>query len=308
MAQKISNKIIEQEEEKKEEKKLSYFLAGNGVQQSLRNSLGTQEAVTKFTSSILSAVSVNPKLQECSFPTIVSAGLIANSLNLPLSPSLGYAYIVPFEDKNNKRTVATFILGYKGMLQLAMRSNYYKKINVLDIREGELISCNRFEEDYVLSFIEDDDIREKTPVIGYIAMFEYLNGFRKTIYWSKEKMLHHADRYSKAFSLDGTGGKFPKVSYADYCAGKVPPSEMWKYSSYWYSDFDGMAKKTMLRQLFKWGIMSIDMANAFEADEHREEEHEAYDMSLAATETDNKAADDFFGDEENAESQGEITE
>ena len=90
---------------------------------------------------------------------------------------------------------------------------------------------------------------------------------KKAMYWSKERMLAHADKYSQAFSLNATGGRYPKVSYADYEAGKVPESDMWKYSSFWYKDFDGMAYKTMLRQLIsKWGVMSIDMQTALDSD------------------------------------------
>lgn len=91
-----------------------------------------------------------------------------------------------------------------------------------------------------------------------MAYFEYLNGFRKVLYWSKEKMMTHADTYSKAFS---------RKNYEDLLAGKIPESEMWKYSSFWYKSFDDMAKKTMLRQLIsRWGVMSIEMAKAFESD------------------------------------------
>lgn len=98
-------------------------------------------------------------------------------------------------------------------------------------------------------------------------MFEYLNGFRKTLYWSKNKMLAHADKYSQAFSVNATEGKYPKVSFADFEAGKVAEKDMWLYSSYWYKDFDGMAYKTMLRRLIsKWGIMSIEMQQAYEKD------------------------------------------
>ena len=98
-------------------------------------------------------------------------------------------------------------------------------------------------------------------------MFELLNGFKKVLYWSKSKMLLHADRYSKAFSLEGTGGRFPKAPYWDYVAGRVPQSEMWKYSSFWYKDFDSMAKKTMLRQLLsRWGLMSIEMQKMYDED------------------------------------------
>ena len=122
-------------------------------------------------------------------------------------------------------------------------------------------------EELFVHIIADDEEREAKPTIGYYAMFELCNGFIKTLYWSKKKMLVHADKYSKAFSLNGTGGKYPKVSYADYEAGKVPESELWKYSSFWYKDFDAMAKKTVLRNMLsKWGILSIEMQNAYTAD------------------------------------------
>ena len=107
-------------------------------------------------------------------------------------------------------------------------------------------------------FIEDDDQRDALPTVGYMAYFEYMNGFRKVLYWSKEKMMNHADTYSKAFS---------RQKYEELLAGKIPESEMWKYSSFWYKSFDDMAKKTMLRQLIsRWGVMSIEMTKALESD------------------------------------------
>ena len=245
----------------------SSYLSGAGVKQQLAASLGSEKAVTKFTSSILSAVSVNPALQKCDFSTVIAAGLLANALDLSLSPSLGYCYIVPFEDKNNGRTVATFIPGYKSYIQLAIRSGVYRKITTEAIKEGELISYNPIDEELKIKLIEDDAQREKAETVGYFAMFELLNGFKKVLYWSKSKMLLHADRYSKAFSLEGTGGRFPKAPYWDYVAGRVPQSEMWKYSSFWYKDFDSMAKKTMLRQLLsRWGLMSIEMQKMYDED------------------------------------------
>lgn len=128
----------------------------------------------------------------------------------------------------------------------------------MEIKEGELVSYNPFDEEIVLNPIQDVDEREKTPTIGYYAMFEYLNGFKKVLYWSKEQMLRHADRYSPAFSA---------AAYAKIQRGEIEERDMWKYSSFWYKDFDGMAKKTMLRQLIsKWGVMSIEMQTAFESD------------------------------------------
>lgn len=160
------------------------------------------------------------------------------------------------EEKQIK--VAQFQLGYKGYIQLAIRSGYYKTINVLAIKDGELIKYDPLTEELEVNLIEDDEVREQTQTIGYYAMFEYLNGFRKTMYWSKKKMLSHADTYSKAFN---------KEAYQKLIDGQVPAKEMWKYSSFWYKDFDGMAYKTMLRQLIsKWGIMSIELQNAMEKD------------------------------------------
>ena len=129
---------------------------------------------------------------------------------------------------------------------------------MIEVKEGELVKFNPFTEEFVCSWIEDEQERNKRKTIGYAAMFEYLNGFQKVMYWSYDKMLVYADRYSKAFSAEG---------YAKLQSGKVPEKEMWKYSSFWYQDFDGMAKKTMLRQLIsKWGVMSIELQNAFEND------------------------------------------
>ena len=157
-------------------------------------------------------------------------------------------------------TVAQFQLGYKGMIQLAIRSGYYRKIVVLPIKEGELLSWNPMEEDISVHLIEDEDERESKPTIGYYAMFEYVGGtFRKVMYWSKNKMERHADHYSQAFSL---------ATYRKIQNGEIQERDMWKYSSHWYKDFDGMGCKTMLRQLIsKWGIMSIELQKAFNADE-----------------------------------------
>ena len=114
-------------------------------------------------------------------------------------------------------------------------------------------------EEIEVDLITDDEKRETAKTVGYYAMFEYLNGFKKAIYWSKEKMIAHADKYSPAFTKKG---------YELLLASKIKQEDMWKYSSHWYKNFDDMAKKTMLRQLIsKWGVMSIEMREAFEKDE-----------------------------------------
>lgn len=247
------------------------YLNDNAVRANVTKVVGGKDG-PRFISAIISAVQTNPALQECNNASIVSAALLGETLKLSPSPQLGQYYMVPFEDKKRGEKVAQFIIGYKGMIQLALRSGQYKKLNVLAIKEGELIRYDPLNEEIEVSMIQDEEEREKAPTIGYYAMFEYLNGFRKTMYWSKSKMLAHADRYSAAFSKDATDintryGTKHKVSFADYEAGNYSPKDEWMYSSFWYKDFDGMAYKTMLRQLIsKWGIMSIDMQTAFTAD------------------------------------------
>jgi len=249
---------------------ISAYLGQEKIKSWINGMIGTEREAQKFISSIISATSTNLALQGCDYASIVSSALLANALNLSLSPQLGLAYMVPFDDKKNNRTVATFVLGYKGYIQLAIRSGNYKRINVIAIKEGEFVSWDELNEELIVNLITDEEEREKRPTIGYFATFKLVNGFEKHIYWSKKKMLLHADKYSKAFSIEAKKGrepKYDKVSYADFCAGKVPEKEMWKYSSFWYKDFDAMAFKTMLRQLIsKWGIMSIDMQEAYEQD------------------------------------------
>lgn len=241
----------------------SIAIQSQGYQNLINNTLRDRGTSARFITAITSAVSTNPALQECDAGTILSAGLLGEGLKLSPSPQLGQYYLVPFKDKKNNRTVAQFQLGYKGYIQLAIRSGQYKKLNVLPIKQGELIHFNPLEEEIEVKLIEDEIERENAQTIGYYAMFEYINGFKKAMYWSKEKMLSHADKYSAAFSANAKGGSYPRVSFADFEAGNYDQKDAWKYSSFWYKDFDGMACKTMLRQLIsKWGIMSIEMEKA----------------------------------------------
>lgn len=235
----------------------SAFLTSDAIKNRINSMVGGKDG-QRFISAVISAVSVNPGLTECEHSTILSAALLGESLKLSPSPQLGQYYLVPFNDKKRGTKVAQFQLGYKGYIQLAIRSGYYKKLNVLAIKEGELIRFDSLNEEIEVKLIEDDTAREQAKTIGYYAMFEYTNGFRKAMYWSREKMMAHADKYSMAFSAQ---------KYQELLDGKIPQSEMWKYSSFWYKDFDGMAYKTMLRQLIsKWGIMSIDLQTAIDKD------------------------------------------
>ena len=223
----------------------SAFITRDGMKNKINQIIGDEKAGSRFISSIISAVSTNSSLAECDNASIVSGALLGEALKLSPSPQLGNYYLVPFNDKE-KGKVATFQLGYKGYIQLAIRSGQYKKLNVLAIKEGELINYDPLNEEIEVKLIEDETKREKAKTIGYYAMFEYVNGFRKSIYWSKEKMEAHALQYSQGYRAD----KQKKTAY-----------------TFWSKDFDGMAYKTMLRQLIsKWGIMSIDMQTAYEAD------------------------------------------
>lgn len=240
---------------------LTAYLTQDAVKKQINSIVGGKNG-TRFISSIVSAVQTTPALQECTNPSILSAALLGEALNLSPSPQLGQFYMVPFDNRKKGVKEAQFQLGYKGYVQLAERSGYYRKLNVIAIKESELIRYDPLNEEIEVSLIEDDVVREETPAMGYYAMFEYENGFRKTLYWSKKKMLAHAERYSQAFSRNGGGKSLELLEQ-----GKIPEKDLWKYSSFWFKDFDGMAMKTMLRQLIsRWGIMSIDLQTAVDKD------------------------------------------
>lgn len=213
----------------------------------------------EFITSITSAVNSNPALAECDSQSIISAALLGQSLHLKPSPQLGYFYMVPYNNKNKGCKEAQFQMGYKGYIQLAIRTGEYVDIDAMEIREGEYLGRNKITGKPQFEFIEDDGVRENLPVVGYMAYFEMKNGYIKQIYWSKEKMLNHADEYSKAFN---------RKSYQDIQEGKISQRDMWKYSSFWYKNFDEMAKKTMLRQLLsKHALLSTEsLTKAVESD------------------------------------------
>lgn len=210
------------------------FIKSEGVMSGLTKTLGSEIKKSEFVSAVISAVQTNNSLQKCDFNSIINAALLGQSLKLAHSPQLGQYYMVPYGGK------AQFQLGYKGYIQLAIRTGAYEKLNVLAIKEGELIKYNPLDEEIEVNLIEDEELRENTPTIGYYAMFKYNKehgGLKKAMYWSKSKMEKHARKYSKT------------------------------YDSFWGKDFDSMAYKTMLRQLIsKWGTMSIDFQKAFTSD------------------------------------------
>ena len=234
---------------------LTAYLTQDAVKNQINEVIGGKNG-QRFIAAIVSAANNNPQLQECTNQSILSGALLGESLKLSPSPQLGQYYLVPYETKEKKdkngniiqyaSKQAQFQLGYKGYIQLAIRSGMYKKLNVLAIKEGELKRFDPLNEEIEVQLIEDEALREKAPTCGYYAMFEYTNGFRKALYWSKEKMKAHAEQYSAGYKKDLKNG----TSY-----------------TFWAKDFDSMAYKTMLRQLIsKWGIMSIDLISALDAD------------------------------------------
>lgn len=223
----------------------STFMSSDAVKQKVNEIIGGKDG-QRFMTTIISAVSTNPNLAKCEHSTILSAALQGEALKLSPSNQLGHYYLVPYDDNKNHRMVAQFQMGYKGYIQLAMRSGQYRDLDVMDIREGEYKGKDKYTGKPVIEFIEDDGTREDMPIVGYFVYFELLNGFRKSLYWSRAKMEKHAMQYSKGYASDVKKGN--------------------QYT-FWSKDFNGMAYKTMLRQLLsKWGVMSIEMQNAIDSD------------------------------------------
>ena len=233
--------------------KFSVAIQTDAYKKLINNTLGDPKRANKFIASISSAVATNPQLQKCDAGSILSGALLGEALNLSPSPQLGQFFLVPYDKKqkiNGEWVVvesnAQFQLGYKGYIQLAIRSGQYKDIDVIDVREGEYLGRDKITGKHQFEFIENEVERENKPIIGYMAYFEYLNGFYKNIYWSKEKMQKHALEYSQAYASDVKKG----TTY-----------------SFWSKDFNGMAFKTMLRQLIsKWGVMSVEIQEAITKD------------------------------------------
>lgn len=239
--------------------KFSSVISSDAYKKLINNTLSDPKRVVRFVATLTSAVATIPKLQTCDHNTIISSALVGESLNLSIAPGLGQFYLIPFEDRRNNRTVCTAQIGVNGYKQLAMRTGQYLDIDAIEVRKGEYKGRDKFTGKPTFEFVSDDDVREELPIIGYLAYFELLNGFKKSIYFSQEKMLKHADKYSQAFSRE---------AYEKILAGKMDASEMWKYKSPWYDSFTGQSLKTVLKQLLsKWGILSTELVDAIRADQ-----------------------------------------
>jgi recombination protein RecT len=201
----------------------------------------------QFISSVVAMVNADPSMQQAFYEspmTVIQSALKAATFDLPIDQNLGYAYIVPFKNKKKnedgtwtKKMEASFILGWKGMHQLALRTGAYKTINVVDIREGELKSYNKLTEEVDVAFIEDEDERDALPIVGYLGYYRLVNGAEKTIYMTIKQIENHEKKNRKG-EYQGKG---------------------------WRDDWDAMARKTVYRRLIgKWGVMSITYQNAAE--------------------------------------------
>lgn len=267
----VNNSLVARQQNQPQKTGITDFLNRVDVVANIDQALG-KENRQRFITGVISAVNTNQTLSECTKASIFAGALLGESLKLSPSTQLGHYYLVPFNDKE-KGKVAQFQLGYKGYIQLAIRSGQYKKLNVMAVKEGELEYFDPLNEEIKINLMVDKwDEREEAKTIGYYAVFELVNGFKKAIYWSKKQMMLHADTYSPSFSAKGTTvktryGEKQKVSFEEFEAGKYPEQDAWMYSSFWYKNFDAMAYKTMLRQLIsKWGIMSVDLQTAIEKD------------------------------------------
>lgn len=224
-------------------KTVAQYLNADSTKKYLESML--KERTGQFVTSLVSLSNITPGLAKCDPKTLLYCGLKAASLNLPLDNNLGFAYAIPYKRKVNidgqmvEITEAQFQAGYRAFIQLAQRTSLYKRINVMEVRVGELVKWDPFTEEIELCLIEDVEKRDKQSVIGYAAMFELINGFKKVSYWSKDRVTKHAKRFSKAF-------------------GRGP----------WQSDFDAMAKKTVIKDLLsKWGPLSTEMQETIRFDQ-----------------------------------------
>lgn len=247
---------------------LNSVLDGEGMRRRFDELLGKR--TPQFMSSLVSMINDNQALQEafCESPmSVIKSALQAASYDLPIDPALGYAYIVPFRNKG--KATATFVIGYKGMMQLCLRTGAYKSVpDAVDVREGELVSYNRLTGEAVFNWIEDEDEREKRPIVGYAGYFCLKNGAEKTIYMSKKQIDAHEKKNRKGDNK----------------------------SKGWREDYDAMAKKTVIRRLCgKYALMSIEYQNGADRDTMN------LATALAAQDYPDEQADVILTDDETGE-------
>lgn len=223
-------------------RKFNETITRTNTQSYLQSVLGDKK--NSFITNLTSLVANNINLQACEPLSLMYAGIKATALDLPLDQNLGFAYVIPYKNTKKGIVEAQFQIGYKGFIQLSIRSGQFQTMNVVEIREGELIHSNLLTGE--ISFKPMPN-RESLPIIGYASYFRLTNGFEKTLYSTVGEVMAHAKRYSQTFS-----------SKNDYV----------RQSSTWSTDFDEMAKKTVLKSLLaKYAPMSIDMQTAIRSDQ-----------------------------------------
>lgn len=217
-------------------------LSNPRTQSYLESVLATKK--NSFVNNISSLVANNATLQACQPLSVIYAGIKATALDLPLDPNLGFAYVIPYANRKAGITEAQFQIGYKGFIQLAIRSGKYRTINVTEIKAGELKDFDLLAGEMKFEALP---AREKLPTVGYAAFIRLTNGFEKTIYMTKEEVEAHAYEYSQTYKADKDKG--------------------WA-SSQWSKHFDAMARKTVLKRLLSgFGILSVEMQQAITADQ-----------------------------------------
>jgi recombination protein RecT len=222
------------------------YLSSPNVAKYVEDILGSRKG--QFIATCTSLVNTNNKLQSCDKQTVLMAAIKAVSLNLPIEPSLGYAYVIPYGDQ------AQFQISYKGIIQLALRTGNYSGINSMEVRKGEFVGRDDLG-DPVIRWLPEDE-RLKLPVTGYMAVFKTTSGFTKKDYWTIQQVENHAERFSQGYKAFKKYGK----SQSTAKSGNL--------TNPWESDFDGMAKKTVLKNLLsKYGELSVEMQTAIRADQ-----------------------------------------
>ena len=247
-------------------------ITSDDTQKYLQQVLGERKG--SFVNNLTALVANNASLQRCEPYTVMFAAMKATALDLPLDGALSFAHVIPYNNKKRGITEAQFQIGWRGLKQLALRTGQYKVINTTDVREGEIVHRNRLSGEMVFNFIEDENKRLETPIIGYVSYFRLHNGYESTFYMSKEEVEKHAKRYSETYRS----------------------KEEWVVqSSRWTTDFDAMAMKTVTKlNISKNGVMSVEMRDAIKADQsviHSNGEYEYVD-NVQQVEVDEKKAQD----------------
>lgn len=224
---------------------IAQYVRQDAVSTRLNDLLGKR--APQFVTSLVAAANANKALNGCKAESVISAALIAASMDLPINQNLGFAYLIPYKNKDGE--VCQFQMGYKGFIQLAQRSGFYKTINASEVKDGEIIKFDRLSGEIDFQWIENQTEREKVPTIGYVAYFRLLNGFEKSFYMTAEELNAHAKKYSKNFAKYGSG--------------------------LWSDDFDAMAKKTVLKLLIsKFGPLNTQLQKAIAEDQTVDGEYE----------------------------------